>query len=212
MLRTPSPANPFTSSESKTTNTRWLLVILITLMFFLFVGAELAFGGWIYTYSLTFGQITAITAGYINSLFWGALTLGRLISIPLPDRVRARTILSVDIIGLVISLLLLLFASHIPGVIWIATAGMGLFMATIFPTLMILAEHHLDVTGRIASFFLVGASLGGMLIPWLIGQFFETTGPQATVFWILGSIVAASLAFGAFLWAIRPNSSVGQSS
>ncbi len=212
MLRTPSPANPFTSSESKTANTRWLLVILITLMFFLFVGAELAFGGWIYTYSLTIGQITAITAGYINSLFWGALTLGRLLSIPLPDRVRARTILSVDIIGLVISLLLLLFASHVPGVIWIATAGMGLFMATIFPTLMILAEHHLDVTGRIASFFLVGASLGGMLIPWLIGQFFETTGPQATVFWILGAILAASLAFGAFLWAIRPNSSVGQSS
>ena len=97
-----------------------------------------------------------------------------------------------------------------PAVIWIATAGMGLFMATVFPTLMILAEHHLNVTGRIASFFLVGASLGGMLVPWLIGQFFETTGPQATVFWILGTVVLSIFVFGAFLWAIRPKSGVIQ--
>jgi len=206
LLRTPSPASPFSTSDAEATDTHWLLVIPITLMFFLLVGAELAFGGWIFTYSLTLDQVTATTAGYINSLFWGALTLGRLISIPLPDRVRARTILAVDIMGLILSLLLLLFASHIPAVIWIATAGMGFFMATVFPTLMILAEHHLNVTGRTASFFLVGASLGGMLVPWLIGQFFETTGPHATVFWILGTVILSIFAFAAFLWAIRPKS------
>ena len=210
LLRTPSPASPFSSSDAETVDTRWLLVILITLMFFLFVGAELAFGGWIFTYALSFGHVTAITAGYLNSLFWGALTFGRLLSIPLPDRVRARNILIVDVIGLISSLLLLLFASHVPGVIWIATAGMGLSMANVFPTLMLLAEHHMDITGRITSFFLVGASLGGMLIPWLIGQFFESSGPQATVFWILGTIVLACFVFGAFLWAIRPKSIVAQ--
>jgi FHS family Na+ dependent glucose MFS transporter 1 len=206
LLRTPSPANPYTETTFEAEGIRWLLVFLITMMFFLFVGAELAYGGWIYTYALSLGQASATTAGYINSLFWGALTLGRLLSIPLPDRLRARTILFVDIVGLIFSLLLLLFASDIPSVIWIATAGMGFFMATIFPTLMILAEHHLNVTGRITSFFLVGASLGGMLIPWLIGQFFETTGPQATMLLILGTLFAAILVFGAFLWAIRPSS------
>ena len=52
LLRTPSPASPFSKSDSEAANIRWLLVILITLMFFLLVGAELAFGGWIFTYSL----------------------------------------------------------------------------------------------------------------------------------------------------------------
>lgn len=203
LLRTPSPANTLAASESETKDTRWLLVILITLMFFLFVGAELAFGGWIYTYAISTGLGNVTTAGYINSLFWGALTLGRLLSIPLPDRVRARTLLFVDIIGLVISLLLLLFASHTPGVIWIATAGMGLSMANVFPTLMLLAEHHLDITGRITSWFLVGASLGGMAVPWLIGQNFESYGPQATILWILGTVLITVFVLAAFLWAVR---------
>ena len=136
-------------------------------------------------------------------LDWGALTLGRLLSIPLPDRVRARTLLFVDIIGLAISLLLLLFASHVPGVIWIATAGMGLSMANVFPTLMLLAEHHLNITGRITSWFLVGASLGGMAIPWLIGQNFESYGPQATILWILGTVLIAVFVLAAFLWVVR---------
>ena len=203
LLRTPSPTNSLAASESETEDTRWLLVVLITMMFFLFVGAELAFGGWIYTYAISLGQATVTTAGYINSLFWGALTLGRLLSIPLPDRVRARTLLFVDIIGLVISLLLLLFASHVPGVIWIATAGMGLSMANVFPTLMLLAEHHLNITGRITSWFLVGASLGGMVVPWLIGQNFESYGPQATILWILGTVLITVFVLAAFLWVIR---------
>jgi FHS family Na+ dependent glucose MFS transporter 1 len=212
LLRTPSPANPLTKAESEAVETRWLLVFLIALMFFLFVGAELAFGGWIYTYALSTGLGDITTAGYINSLFWGALTLGRLLSIPLPTRLRPRYILTADISGLLISLSLLLFAADAPGVIWIASFGMGFSMANVFPTLMLLAEHHLNISGHITSLFLVGASLGGMAVPWLIGQNFESYGPQATVLWILGTVLATVFVLAIFLWAVRTEQEAGEDS
>jgi fucose permease len=212
LLRTPSPANPLTKAESDAVETRWLLVFLIAAMFFLFIGAELAFGGWIYTYAISTGLGDITTAGYINSLFWGALTLGRLFSIPLPTRIRPRYILTADIIGLLLSLSLLLFAAEIPGIIWIAAFGMGFSMANVFPTLMLLAEHHLNITGHITSMFLVGASLGGMAVPWLIGQNFESYGPQATVLWILGTICVAVFVLAIFLWAVRTGQGAGEDS
>ena len=81
-------------------------------MFFLFVGAGLSFGGWIYTYAVSLDLATVTTAGYLTSLFWAALTFGRLISIPIAGRVRPRYLLTVDLIGLALSLGLLLAFSH----------------------------------------------------------------------------------------------------
>jgi fucose permease len=52
-------------------------------------------------------------------------------------------------------------------------------MASIFPTLIMLAGERMVITGTITGWFLVGAGVGSMLLPWLIGQIFVVTGPQA---------------------------------
>ncbi|MCO6449793.1 MAG: MFS transporter [Caldilineales bacterium] len=205
--RTPSPANPYVAHPEQAANPRWVLVGLIAAMFFLFVGAELSFGGWIYTYAVTLDLATLTTAGYLTSVFWGALTLGRLIAIPLAPRFRARTILIFDIIGLLISLGALLFLPPTPTLLWAATFGMGLFMASVFPTLMLLAEHHLPVTGQIISIFLVAASLGSMSVPWLIGQFFESYGASITIISIFTAIVLSAVTLAIFVILIRGDSS-----
>jgi fucose permease len=54
-------------------------------------------------------------------------------------------------------------------------------MASIFPAALSLAQGRMRITGRVTGWFFVGASAGGMLLPWLIGQFFETVGPRTTV-------------------------------
>ena len=61
---------------------------MIALLLFLFVAAEASYGGWVYTYALKLGIGSATTAAYLTSAFWGALTLGRLVSIPLAARFR----------------------------------------------------------------------------------------------------------------------------
>ena len=205
-LRVPSPAIPraHTDADTPVEPTRWLLVILIATMFFLFVGAELSFGGWIYTYAVSLDLATVTTAGYLTSLFWAALTFGRLISIPIAGRVRPRYLLTVDLIGLAMSLGFLLLFSQSSAILWIATFGFGLSAANAYPTLMVLAERHLRISGKITSIFLVGGSLGSMTVPFLIGQRFEAAGPQVMMQILLVTVFLTAVVLGVFLLAIRP--------
>lgn len=52
-------------------------------------------------------------------------------------------------------------------------------MASIFPTIILLAGERMHITGTVTGWFLVGSGAGSMLLPWLIGQIFARTGPQA---------------------------------
>jgi fucose permease len=69
--------------------------------------------------------------------------------------------------------------------------ALGLGMASIFPTMIVLAESRMTVTGAVTGWFLVGSSAGGMTVPWLIGQLFESTGPRVTMLAILIDLLLA---------------------
>ena len=49
----------------------------------------------------------------------------------------------------------------------------------------------MGITGRITGWFLVGASVDGMFVPWLIGQLFTSIGPWVTIVVISVDMVAA---------------------
>lgn len=202
-LRLPSPRAPVADDPEQAERPRRLLVFLIATMFFLFVGAELSFGGWIFTYARSLELATVTAAGYLTSVFWGALTLGRLLSIPIAARVRPSLMLIGDIGGLIFFLTLLLLTTGNSLALWIASFGIGLSMANVFPTLMTLGDRYLPITGNVTGWFLVGGSLGSMTVPWLIGQRFESTGPQVTMMILLLTIVLAAVVLGVFLLAAR---------
>jgi fucose permease len=116
-------------------------------------------------------------AAYLTSLFWGALTVGRLIGIPIAARVRPKTILWVDFSLAFASLLVMLVWPHsLPAVIF-TSAALGLAFASIYPTAMALSGEIMALSGRITGLFSLGNSAGTMLIPWVIGPLFERFGP-----------------------------------
>ena len=162
----------------------WPLVILFMLFFLTFVGAVGAFGGWIYSYAVATGIAAPAVAAYMTSAYWGAFTLSRLASIPLSMRFRPRTLIIADLIGCVIGLGLAALGDGSPVMIWLATLLFGASVATLFPLSMSFAGEVITVTGQFTGLMFVGASLGGMLIPWLIGQFFESAGPSSAM-WIM---------------------------
>jgi FHS family Na+ dependent glucose MFS transporter 1 len=114
------------------------------------------------------------------------LTVGRLLAIPIAARVRPRYILLGDLVGCLVSIGLILVWPGSLAAVWLGTIGVGLSMASIFPTTISLAERRMTVTGQVTGWFFVGASAGGMLLPWLIGQMFESVGPQVvmTALWV----------------------------
>jgi MFS transporter, FHS family, Na+ dependent glucose transporter 1 len=203
MLRLPSP-NP----REKTQETAGLradshLVALIALFLFLYVGAEVSFGGWVYTYTVALKLSGASAAAYLTSAFWGSLTLGRLLAIPFAARFRPRAVLFCDLAGCLVSVGVILlwsgsFAATVAG-----TVGLGLSMASIFPTTLTFAERRMKITGQVTGWFIVGASAGSMFLPWLIGELFEKTGPRATMFVIINAMLAA---VGVFAVVIRSSS------
>ncbi|MDO8972069.1 MAG: MFS transporter, partial [Saprospiraceae bacterium] len=181
------------SNTEKTFNRR--LVVLLIIFFFLYVGAEVSFGGWIFTYATRLNLADEAIAAYITSAFWGALTAGRLLGIPISARLEPKTILWVDLIGCAVSVLVIVLFPVVQAVIWICSILLGLSMASIFPTALTFAEKRLNISGSITSWFFVGASLGGMILPWIIGQVFEPLGPPITMSLILGDILLAIVVF-----------------
>ncbi len=194
LLRWPSPTATATSPDDTAGDVprvNPLLVVLIALFFFLYVGAEVGFGGWVFTYAVTLDLSGETTAAYLTSAFWGALTLGRLLTIPVAARVRPRFILLGALLGCLASVGIILIWSGSLAALWAGAFGLGFSMAPIFPTTISLAERRMTITGRVTSWFFVGASLGGMSLPWLIGQLFESVGPRAMMFAVLADLALA---------------------
>jgi len=164
-------------------------VLLIVLAFLLYVGAEVGFGNWVYTYALTLGLGTTITSAYLTSAFWGTFTLGRLLGVWISTRARAATILIVDLLGCLVSLGLILLWPSSALALWAGTIGLGLFMASVFPTTLMLVGNRMRVTGAMTGWFLAGASVGGMSLPWGIGQAFVRIGARAMPILVMVTVV-----------------------
>jgi fucose permease len=199
LLRLPSPTNQASDESSGDSRTGGIYVALVAIFFLLYVGAEVSFGGWIFSYTTAMGlaegaEATA-RAAYLTSTFWLALTVGRLLAIPIATRLQPSTVLLFDLLGCLASLLLILLGPNTLPVIWAGAIGCGLFMASIFPTTLTLAEQRLAITGGMTRWFFVGAGAGGMTLPWFIGQLFESAGPRITMFSILANLVLALFVF-----------------
>ncbi|MBX3014340.1 MAG: MFS transporter [Caldilineaceae bacterium] len=194
-IRLPSPPLRHTTQDETRGPTNYVLVGILVLFFFLFVGVEVSYSGWIYTYAVTTGLADATSAAYLNSIFWGTFTVGRLIGIPLAARFRPRTILLTDLLGCLVSVAIVLIWPTSAMALWIGVAGAGLAMASIFAVTLSWAERRVHITGFITSCFFIGTSSGAMFFPWFIGQLFDAYGPHVTMFTILATDLAAFVLF-----------------
>jgi FHS family Na+ dependent glucose MFS transporter 1 len=193
--RIASPTNPAISSAVEEKPFSRLLVGLLILFFFLYVGAETGFGGWIFTYSTHLNLADETTAAYITSAFWGALTVGRLLGVPISTWLQPKTIIWVDLIGCLLGISLVVFFPLSSAVMWAGAILLGVSMASIFPTTLSLAEKRLHISGKVTSWFFVGSSLGSMVLPWVCGQLFVAFGPTAAMWLIFGDILLSIATF-----------------
>ena len=196
----PSPQNPEKAAPSEATQKSSLpLIILMIVLFFLYVGTEIGFGGWIFTYALEAGVANETMASFMNSFFWGALTLGRLISIPLARKLRPSRLLIGNFAGMVLFFVVILIWPDAPAAIWIGSAGLGLAMSSVFPTLLSLGESRLKITGTVTGLFYLGGSLGSTLIPMLLGQIFDYVGSYQVMLTLFGLSVLGLIVLAALL-------------
>jgi fucose permease len=88
----------------------------------------------------------------------------------------------------------LVVADGAPAAVWIGTFMFGLGVAPQFPTMISFAESHLRLTGSDTSWFVGAAGLGGLVLPWAIGQVIDDTDVSAMPL-IVFAVAAATLAW-----------------
>lgn len=205
LTRVPSPDSPAETAEpaqgTAIVRRYAYFLTLMGLLFFMHVGGELAFGGWIFNYADELGFGSQTTAFVINSMFWGGLVIGRVIAIPLSMRWSARVMLQVDLLASAGFLGVIWLMPDSPVALWVGTVGFGMAIASVFATCINYTQERMPVSSHVTAVFFIGASLGSMSLPWLIGQFFDRRGPE-TMIWVVGSAIVAGLVLFAWIQVV----------
>lgn len=197
-LRSHAPSRPPKAREEHTDTTLPILLVLF-LFFFLYVGLEVGFAGWIKTYGEEIG-FSELTATWLTTIFWLGFTCGRLLASAIAHRVRPDTIVYAACGASVAAAAVMIAGGGNTAVVWTGTAMMGLATAPQFPGMINVAERRIHISGSATSWFVGGAGAGGLVFPFVIGRFFDARGADSLP---IAAFVLAIATFGAFVAANR---------
>ena len=149
-------------------NWRSRYVPILGAIFFLYVGSEASFGGWIASYAKR--AIPGETSWVLTpSFFWASLLFGRSMAPVLlrrmPEIWLSRISLLVALFGMVASL-----AARGTIQLGLSTCLAGVGLAPVFPIAIAALSHKFGaMASRIAGLMFNLAGLGGATLPWLVG-------------------------------------------
>lgn len=197
---TPSPARQMHEEHREGGSLSPFLFAVFCLLTFVFVGGEVGFSGWIYSYAYALGLGTEQTAGMLTSFYWLGITLGRVAAIFISSRFKPGQIVLANLTGLVISLGLILLDSASQTLLWIGSLGFGFFLAPVFPTTFAFLERKTPITGTAAGVLWASGSLGAMIYPWVMGLQMADIGPVSIIITLAVSFGLSLILFG---WVTR---------
>lgn len=203
-LPSPQPKIQTRKNEAKLNKTEKQLFSCILVFILLYVSIEFGYGSWIYSYALTAELADKTSAAFLTSLFWASFTLSRLASIPIAMRFKPITILLTAMSGSLCFFTLILIFPTSMTILIAGSAGIGVFLAPVFPTIFTFCERRLGITGKRTSYFFIGGSIGIMTLPWLFGQLLEKQGTYSMMIAMTFTTACAlSILLGIYFFFIR---------
>jgi len=155
----------------------------------LYLGGEIGFGGWIFTYVRQTTTADLHQAAWVVAAYWLALSVGSLGAAVRPRRAQADGLVLVCAVGATLAALAVLGARGSPGLELVASCALGLFLGPIYPlTLANAAGLVPAAAGRVGAIVEAISAGGGGVLPWLQGVVFSS-GP----FWEMGMTVLVCL-------------------
>jgi len=198
MLSHPSPhrTRHAAVARSEATGARGVHVGLVATFFFAYVAMETGFANWIHTYVEQIGYGDAATATGVTSTFGFGFAAGRLAAIGLARHVTSGWMVAITT-GMSVAASLLFVVFDGPGpMLWVVTAVFAVSVAPQYASMLAFAESHLALSGRNTSVIVAASGLGGLVMPWIVGQLFDAVGPQSlpptiVVLAVLSAVVGA---------------------
>lgn len=149
------------------------IVITFALLLLVYEGLEAGVGTWEATDLLSLGLSAQFAAG-ATSVFWGAFTLGRVLTAPLAVRWEPQRIL---VPAFIISAVLLLgIRAHLYAPLMFALVG--LCAAPIFPVVVSWMTRVIPNATTLVTYALLGAVIGSALVPAALGGLIAIAGAE----------------------------------
>jgi MFS transporter, FHS family, Na+ dependent glucose transporter 1 len=167
--------------ENTTTGVPLMIRATLAAFFFIYVGAETGFGGWVATFALQIGDSSSESeAAFLSAVFWASLAGGRIVAIPTALYLTTTTMLRLQLSLTVVGVLLGLFLAPISyGYACVASAVFGFALSSIFPLAMtIVGEYGFKMDTVSTTLFVVAACAGESIIPVLLGVLIDEFGPM----------------------------------
>jgi fucose permease len=144
-------------------------MLVLAVLFFLYVGVENGFGGWVASYARSLGNLTPAIALMTPSFFYAALMIGRWLApllLRLTDEIRlvqmGLLIACAGMAGLVLS-------RGLRGVV-VSACLAGLGLSYVYPiTISLLSQEFGPASTRIGSVMFTMSNIGGGVLPWVVG-------------------------------------------
>ncbi|NEE22575.1 MFS transporter [Streptomyces sp. SID7499] len=171
-----------------------VLAVFVAL-YVLHVGVEAGVGGWEPTHLETVGY-SAGAAATATSVYWLMMTVGRFLVAPLALRFSAQTIITVSCAGMTVCLL----AATVPALAPYAYAGVGLFIAPVFPTGLPWLHRAAPRARRAGALVIAASMVGGVAAGPALGKAIEWSGIRAVPLLLCG---VSALCLAATLWLVR---------
>lgn len=144
-------------------------VLILAALFFLYVGVENGFGGWVASYAKSMGNLTPAMAVMTPSFFYAALMLGRWLAPLLLRRTDEIRLVQAGLLMACAGMAGLVSSHGLRGVTVSASlAGLGL--SSVYPiTISLLSREFGVASSRVGSLMFTMSNIGGAFLPWMVG-------------------------------------------
>ena len=184
--------------EAISSKITWLCAFFLLI----YVGVEVALGGWIVTFMLRVRKGSNFASGLVSTGFWLGITVGRLSLGFMTARVfKSERDAVATYIGISMALELILWLVPRFVVSAVAASLLGFFLGPLFPAAVVAATKLLPKHLHVAAIGFAAAlgACGACLLPFAVGAIAQARGVQ-----VLQPIVLAMLASAMGVWIIIP--------
>jgi len=163
------------------------LVLSLGFLLFFESGNEFIMGGYTSTYLTRELHSSVPAASFLLAAYWGAIMIGRAISSRLVLKMKSSTLILASAVGAAAGVIVLLVAQTE----FMAGAGIaiaGLSFASIYPVTLGFAGSRFEAySGSVFGILFAIALVGGMTLPWAVGQFAEAHGLRSALAIVIGN-------------------------